>query len=94
MEELSEELAGAVSAAGVGIPPAPERGLQAWLPGLWVLRHYQRAYLCYDLTAGIVLGAVLVPAGMGYAEASGLPAVTRGFCGWGSSRTCSPSRCV
>jgi high affinity sulfate transporter 1 len=36
---------------------------------------YQRAWLRSDLTAGLVLTAFLVPVGMGYAEASGLPAV-------------------
>ena len=64
------------SAAGVGIPPLPESGLAAWLPGLWVLRHYQRAWLGRDIAAGLVLTSLLVPAGMGYAEASGLPAIT------------------
>lgn len=48
----------------------------AWLPGLWVLRSYHPAWLGRDLTAGLVLTALLVPAGMGYAEASGLPAIT------------------
>lgn len=64
------------SAAGVGIPPLPASGLHAWLPGLWVLRHYQRAWLGRDIAAGLVLTAMLVPSGMGYAEASGLPPVT------------------
>jgi high affinity sulfate transporter 1 len=65
-----------MSAAGVGIPAAPETGLMAWFPGLWMLRRYQRAWLARDLVAGLVLTALLVPAGMGYAEASGLPAIT------------------
>lgn len=72
---MSEERA-PESALGRGIPPAPERGPLAWLPGLWVLRHYRRAWLGGDVVAGLVLTAILVPAGMGYAEASGLPAVT------------------
>ena len=46
-----------------------------WLPGLQTLRSYRRAWLPRDLTAGIVLTALLIPAGMGYAEASGLPAI-------------------
>jgi high affinity sulfate transporter 1 len=41
-----------------------------------VLRSYERAWLRYDLIAGLVLAAFLVPVGMGYAEASGLPAIT------------------
>lgn len=48
----------------------------AWLPGVWVLRSYHPAWLGRDVTAGLVLTALLVPAGMGYAEASGLPAIT------------------
>jgi high affinity sulfate transporter 1 len=39
------------------------------------LREYRRSWLPRDLVAGIVLTALLVPAGMGYAEASGLPAI-------------------
>ena len=58
-----------------GIPPAPERGLASFLPGLWVARHYQRGWLLRDLAAGVALSALLVPAGMAYAEAAGLPAV-------------------
>jgi high affinity sulfate transporter 1 len=41
-----------------------------------VLRHYRRAWLARDVAAGLVLTALLVPAGMGYALASGLPAIT------------------
>lgn len=49
----------------------------AWrlLPGLRVIRTYQRSWLGSDLVAGLVLTAVLVPVGMGYAEAAGLPAI-------------------
>jgi high affinity sulfate transporter 1 len=47
----------------------------SWLPGLQTLRSYRRSWLPRDLVAGIVLTALLVPAGMGYAEASGLPAI-------------------
>ena len=46
-----------------------------WLPGLEVLRRYQAAWLVNDVVAGLVLTAILVPVGMGYAEASGLPAI-------------------
>jgi high affinity sulfate transporter 1 len=49
---------------------------QYWLPGLDVLANYQRSWLRYDLLAGVVLTALLIPAGMGYAEASGLPPET------------------
>ncbi len=51
--------------------------MNAWLrfPGLRSLRGYQPAWLGRDVLAGIVLAAVCVPAGMAYAELSGLPAV-------------------
>jgi high affinity sulfate transporter 1 len=67
---------GPVSAAGRGIPPAPETGVASYLPGVWVLRHYRRSWLAKDVVAGLVLTSLLVPAGMGYAEASGLPPIT------------------
>jgi high affinity sulfate transporter 1 len=47
----------------------------SWLPGLQTLRSYRRSWLPRDAVAGIVLTALLIPAGMGYAEASGLPAI-------------------
>jgi high affinity sulfate transporter 1 len=50
-------------------------GAGQWLPGVQTLRVYQRSWLSRDVVAGIVLTALLVPAGMGYAEASGLPAI-------------------
>lgn len=51
------------------------RLLTGWAPGLNTLRHYQKDWLLPDLMAGLALTAILVPVGMGYAEASGLPAV-------------------
>ena len=50
--------------------------LARYLPGFRTLLDYQRAWLRDDLIAGLVVSAILVPAGMGYAEAAGLPAVT------------------
>src|SRR4029079_13429321 len=55
---------------------SPFRHVLSWLPGLAVLRSYQRSWLRYDLAAGIVLTAILIPVGMAYAEASGLPPIT------------------
>jgi high affinity sulfate transporter 1 len=54
---------------------ARPRGLGRWVPGLAAVRTYQRAWLAKDLAAGLVLTAILVPVGMGYAEAAGLPAI-------------------
>jgi high affinity sulfate transporter 1 len=45
-------------------------------PGIAAVRTYQPAWLRYDLVAGVVLAAILVPQGMAYAELAGLPAVT------------------
>jgi high affinity sulfate transporter 1 len=50
--------------------------LASWLPGLQVARDYRLAWLRSDLAAGLILTAMLVPAGMAYAEAAGLPAIT------------------
>jgi high affinity sulfate transporter 1 len=51
-------------------------GVERWLPGVATARSYQRAWLRTDLVAGAVLTALLIPAGMGYAEAAGLPVET------------------
>jgi high affinity sulfate transporter 1 len=50
-------------------------GVARWLPGIATLRTYDRRWLPSDLVAGVVLAAILVPVGMGYAEASGLDPV-------------------
>ncbi len=57
------------------LPTATPTGLASWLPGIAVARTYQRSWLAKDIVAGVVLSALLVPAGMGYATASGLPAI-------------------
>jgi len=54
---------------------ARPHGLARWLPIIAVLRNYKRSWLTQDLSAGLVLTAILIPAGMGYAEAAGLPAI-------------------
>lgn len=46
-----------------------------WLPGLAVLKSYQAAWLPRDIAAGLVLTTMLVPVGIAYAEASGVPGV-------------------
>ncbi len=50
--------------------------LRRWAPGLATLRRYERGWLRFDLVAGVVLAAILVPQGMAYAELAGLPPVT------------------
>jgi len=55
--------------------PAPPSRFPLHVPGLALLRHYQRSWLRADLAAGLILAAILVPQGMAYAELAGLPAV-------------------
>ena len=50
-------------------------GINRLFPILIALRDYKRAWLLNDIAAGLVLTAILVPVGMGYAAASGLPAI-------------------
>jgi len=58
-------------------PPltATPRGWARWLPGLQTLREYQIGWLRHDVMAGLALTAVLVPVGIAYAVASGVPAI-------------------
>jgi hypothetical protein len=50
-------------------------GIYRLFPILETLRTYRREWVLSDLVAGLVLTAMLVPVGMGYAAASGLPAI-------------------
>ena len=63
------------------VPPSRPRGgdgsagWMRWLPGLQTLREYQLAWLRYDVQAGLVLATMLVPVGIAYAVASGVPGI-------------------
>src|SRR5882762_8735337 len=46
-----------------------------WLPGIETLRRYEAAWLPLDIFAGLVLATMLVPVGIAYAVASGLPGI-------------------
>jgi high affinity sulfate transporter 1 len=46
-----------------------------WLPGFETMRRYHPASLPHDIFAGLVLATMLVPVGIAYAEASGLPGI-------------------
>jgi high affinity sulfate transporter 1 len=46
-----------------------------WLPGLDTLRQYQAEWLPHDIVAGLVLTTMLVPVGIAYAVASGVPGI-------------------
>src|SRR5215467_196140 len=50
-------------------------GWMRWVPGLLTLRHYQATWLSHDLLAGLVLATMLVPVGIAYAAASGVPGI-------------------
>jgi MFS superfamily sulfate permease-like transporter len=51
------------------------RGWIRWLPGLLTLRQYQASWLAHDIVAGLVLTTMLVPVGIAYAVASGVPGI-------------------
>src|SRR3954463_852743 len=51
------------------------RRWQRWLPGLQILSKYKAAWLPRDLMAGLVLTTMLVPVGIAYATASGVPGI-------------------
>jgi len=46
-----------------------------WLPGLLTLRQYRATWLTHDIVAGVVLATMLVPVGIAYAVASGVPGI-------------------
>ncbi|MBT9456468.1 MAG: SulP family inorganic anion transporter [Burkholderiaceae bacterium] len=64
-----------VPAARQGLQSARPSGWRRWLPGLHLLSRYDPAWLRHDLLAGLVLPAVMVPVGIAYALASGVPAI-------------------
>ena len=51
-------------------------GIAKWIPGIRVVRTYDRRWTRSDVVAGVVLAAILVPQGLAYAELAGLPPVT------------------
>lgn len=63
-----------------GLIPCPHKasdqsGWKRWLPGLQILREYQAGWLQHDIVAGLVLTTMLVPVGIAYAVASGVPGI-------------------
>jgi high affinity sulfate transporter 1 len=54
---------------------ADQPGWSRWLPGLRMLRSYKAAWLQHDIVAGLVLTTMLVPVGIAYAVASGVPGI-------------------
>jgi high affinity sulfate transporter 1 len=54
---------------------ADQTGWNRWLPGLRTLREYEVGWLRHDIAAGLVLTTMLVPVGIAYAVASGVPGI-------------------
>jgi high affinity sulfate transporter 1 len=52
-----------------------QSGWMRWMPGLQTLRSYEMAWLRHDIVAGLVLTTMLVPVGIAYAVASGVPGI-------------------
>ncbi|TFC95155.1 MULTISPECIES: SulP family inorganic anion transporter [Cryobacterium] len=50
--------------------------VKRWVPGVDTALNYRREWLIADLRAGVVLTALLIPVGIGYAEVTGLPPET------------------
>ena len=48
-------------------------GWRRWIPGLAAIGQYRLAWLGHDIVAGLALSAVLLPVGIAYAVASGVP---------------------
>jgi high affinity sulfate transporter 1 len=75
---MSESLSSQTTEPGRIARPAKEanrNGLIRWLPGLVMLRRYELSWLRHDVVAGLVMTTMLVPVGIAYAEASGLPGI-------------------
>jgi hypothetical protein len=77
-EDMGVAAPGQEGVPSVGVRPVVGRVsaiLGAALPTIARLREYSPGWLRDDVVAGLTLSALLVPVGMGYAEAAGLPAI-------------------
>ncbi len=66
-------------ADGIGsghVSDTNETGWRRWVPGWQTFRHYDSSWLRHDIVAGLVMTTMLVPVGIAYAEASGLPGIS------------------
>jgi high affinity sulfate transporter 1 len=57
------------------LPRSGAAGWLRWLPGIQTARRYELPWLGHDVVAGLVLTTMLVPVGIAYAEASGVPGI-------------------
>src|ERR1700739_2960782 len=55
--------------------PPNQTGWIRWLPGVDTVRRYEKSWLRHDIVAGLVMTTMLVPVGIAYAEASGVPGI-------------------
>ena len=55
--------------------PFTMKSCKRWLPGLQILSEYQGHWFPRDVMAGLVLATMLVPVGIAYALASGVPGI-------------------
>jgi len=55
--------------------PSNRTSVMSWVPGFDMLRRYESSWLRHDVVAGLVMTTMLVPVGIAYAEASGLPGI-------------------
>jgi high affinity sulfate transporter 1 len=73
---MPESLSSASAEPGRVVGHAVKKtGWTRWFPGLNTLRHYEPSWLRHDVGAGIVMTTMLVPVGIAYAEASGVPGI-------------------
>ena len=72
---MSESPSSGATEPGPIITPVNRTGWIRWFPGLDTLRHYKSSWLRHDLGAGLVMTTMLVPVGVAYAEASGVPGI-------------------
>ena len=56
-------------------PETHRTGWIRWVPGLLMLRRYDPSWLRQDVVAGLVMTTMLVPVGIAYAQASGVPGI-------------------
>ena len=55
--------------------PDETSGVKRWVPGLRMLEEYDARWSRHDIVAGLVLTTMLVPVGIAYAIASGVPGI-------------------
>ena len=73
---MTEDLPSQIAEPIVGPATQTTRpGWMRWFPGLDMLRRYESSWLRHDIVAGLVMTTMLVPVGIAYAEASGVPGI-------------------